>query len=204
MRPPVARCLVALVLGSTIFGADAAAQKAPARSHFWLEIGAGWGGVRIGCGGCPDVTTASGSIAHLRLGGSISDNVLLGVETFGFADEEFSFSDEDSTAVAENSSLAVVVLWYPWHSRLFLKGGVGIAGGRFTVQPETGPPVIAEGEGVGLTFGVGYDFPLSRRFALTANLAAYITAIGDIALNGRVVDDVIPTLYQVGIGFTFR
>ncbi len=196
--------LAAVALGSVAPTPSLSGQKPPARSHFWLEIGAGWGGVRIGCGGCPDVTTASGSISHLRLGGSITDNVLLGVEAFGFSDEEFSFSDDDSTVVAENSSLAAVVLWYPWRNGIFLKGGVGIAGGRFTVQPDSGEAVIAEGEGVGLTFGVGYDFPLSRRFALTANLAAYITAIGDISLNGRVVDDVIPTLYQVGIGFTFR
>ena len=51
---------------------------------------------------------------------------------------------------------------------------------------------------------LGFDRPISRKFALTANLAANITAIGDVIVNGQVVDDVIATAYQFSIGFVFR
>ena len=44
----------------------------------------------------------------------------------------------------------------------------------------------------------------SRRIALTANLATYVTAVGDIVLPTRRVDDVIATIYELGIGFTIR
>ncbi len=64
--------------------------------------------------------------------------------------------------------------------------------------------MIAEGVGVGLTFGLGWDFAISRKFAITANAAAFITAIGDLVLPSGTVDDVIATMYVVSIGFTVR
>jgi hypothetical protein len=100
--------------------------------------------------------------------------------------------------------VAAVVLWFPWRSGAFLKGGVGIADGTFSATPEPGAPVITEGIGVGLTFGLGYDLPLSRTFAITANAAAFIAAIGDIVLPSGVVDDVIATMYVFAIGLTVR
>ena len=57
---------------------------------------------------------------------------------------------------------------------------------------------------MGLTFGAGWDWSVSRKFALTANVATYVVAVGDIVLPGQRVDDVIATMYQAAIGFTFR
>ncbi len=57
---------------------------------------------------------------------------------------------------------------------------------------------------MGLTFGAGWDLAISRKFAITANVAAYVTAVGDVVLPGRRVDDVIATMYQGAIGFSFR
>lgn len=34
--------------------------------------------------------------------------------------------------------------------------------------------------------------------------AAFITAIGDVQVNGAAVDDVIPTMYQLGVGLVLR
>jgi hypothetical protein len=180
-----------------------AAQR-PHRTGFWLELGSGPGAVRIGCGGCADVTLAGGTTGMLRLGGVLSDKVLLGVEAFGFTDERFGLAANDTSVTADNSSLAAVVLWYPWRSGIFLKGGVGVAGGQFTVKADTGQGAVNEGTGVGLTFGFGFDLPVSRRFALTADAAAYITAIGDVRVHGVLVDDVIPTMYQLSVGVVWR
>jgi len=54
------------------------------------------------------------------------------------------------------------------------------------------------------SFGTGWDWSISRKFAVTANVGAYVTAVGDTVLTGRRVDDVIATMYQAAIGFTFR
>jgi hypothetical protein len=182
----------------------AVAAQNPHRNRFWLELGGGPGAIRIGCGGCPGVTTSSGSTGYFRLGGSLSEKVLLGVETFGFTDETFQFTDQDPAFVAENETLVAVVLWYPWRGGVFLKGGVGLAGGRFTVATDSGATAVAQGVGVGLTLGVGFDYPISRRLALTANAATFITGIGDLRIGPALVDDVIPELYQLSIGLALR
>jgi hypothetical protein len=188
---------------TALLGARAEAQH-PHRSGFWLDLSSGPGAVRIGCGGCADVTVAGGTTGDIRLGGTLSDEVLFGVEIFGFTDERFGFAAHDTSITAESSSLSAVVLWYPWHGGIFLKGGVGLAGGRFTVKADTGQGAVNEGNGVGLTFGLGFDLPISRRLALSANAAAFITAIGDVRVQGVLIDDVIPTMYQLGVGFVLR
>lgn len=193
-----------LVCAATVvLTAEAAAQR-PHRSGLWVEFGSGPAHARVGCSGCEDVTRGSGSAGYLRIGGVLSDRVLLGVESFSLIDHAFGFAADDRSIVAENASVAAIVVWYPWRSGFFFKGGVGLAGGEFTVEPDSEAPIVSEGVGVGLTFGMGLDVPISRRFALTGSAGTWITAIGDVVLPTAIVDDVIATLYAVTIGFTIR
>ena len=55
-----------------------------------------------------------------------------------------------------------------------------------------------------MTFGVGYDLNLSRRFALTATGAANVAAIGDLVLPTVTIDDAIASMYHLTIGLTVR
>ena len=174
------------------------------RRGLWFELGSGPGAVRIGCGGCEDARFASGSSGYLRVGGTISNNVLLAVEAYGFDDNAFGFVKGDTSIVASDATLTLSVLWYPWRNGVFLKGGAGLASGDFTVTPDTGAVLEAVGVGVGMTFGLGYDWKISRKYALTVNAAAYITAIGDIKIANNFVDDVIAEMYQLTVGFTIR
>lgn len=196
-----AAMLLALGLGAP---AALEAQKNPHRQGLWGEIGNGPTRFRIGCSSCSGVTTSGGHGSILRIGGTLSHKVLLGVETFGFLDKAFGFDPDDTTLVAEHGSLMGVVLWYPWRAHFYVRGGAGLSAGDFTVASDSGPPVIASGAGVGLSFGLGFDVPISRKFALSAQLGAYITAIGDIVLPTRTVDDVIPTMYTMQFGLIFR
>lgn len=204
----VVACVIGLVLAGT---RDAHPQnpiprtRNPHRSGLWGEFGGGPARIRIGCGGCDTTTTAAGGGGYLRIGGTISRKVLLGIESYTFTDNTFGFSEEDTTIVAQNETVAAIVMWYPWRAHFFLKGGVGVAQGRFTVQDSTGTPTVADGTGVGITFGLGFDMPISRKFAITANIGSYITAIGDIQIPPALtIDDVIPTTYLISIGLTFR
>jgi len=199
----IGRAAAAAALVVTLLADGAAAQR-PHRTGLWFELGSGPAAVRVACAGCADVSFEAGSGGYLRLGGVLSDRVLLGVEAFGFDDEAFGFIEGDTTFVAETGTVAAVVLWFPWRSGAFLKGGVGLAEGSFTTTPTPGSPVIAEGVGVGLTFGLGWDVAISRKFAITANAAAFITAIGDLLLPVGTVEDVIATMYVLSIGFTVR
>jgi hypothetical protein len=170
----------------------------------WAELGAGPGRVRIACSGCTDeVVAASGLTSYFRIGGTVSDHVVIGVEVFSFLDRAFGFSPSDSATTAETATATVVVMWFPGRRGLFFKGGVGLAGGQFSI-PGTAGADTSSGGGIGLTFGFGWDFSISRRFAITTNFAAYVTAVGDLVVPGQRVDDVIATMYQGSIGFTVR
>jgi len=169
----------------------------------WVELGAGPGRVRIACSGCTDVVVASAPSSYLRIGGTVSDRVLIGVEVFASLDRAFGFSRGDTTTTAETATATVVVLWFPSRRGFFFKGGVGLASGQFTV-PGTAGVDTSNGGGIGLTYGFGWDFAISRKLAFTTNLAAYVTAVGDVVLPGRRIDDMIATMYQGSIGFTVR
>jgi hypothetical protein len=140
----------------------------------------------------------------LRIGGTVSDHAVIGVEVFTFLDRAFGFAPEDSTTTAETGTIAVVLLWFPGRHGLFFKGGVGGAFGQFSLP--TGPAQVdtSTGGGMGLTFGAGWDWSISRKLAITLNGGVFVTALGDVALPSRRVDDVIATMYQLSIGLTFR
>ncbi|MFN2570169.1 MAG: hypothetical protein ABR537_00960 [Gemmatimonadales bacterium] len=176
----------------------------PHRSGLWGEFGFGPGRVRVACAGCTDVVSASGQTSYLRIGGTVSDHVLVGFEAFSLLDRPFPFSLADSATTAQTATATVVILWFPGRHGLFLKSGVGVAGGRYVIRTSPTQTDTSSGAGIGLTFGAGWDWSISRKFAVTANLGAYVTALGDIVLPGRRVDDVIATMYQGAIGFSFR
>lgn len=182
-----------------------AAAQTPARSRLWAESGLGTGTMRIGCTGCDEVTIGYGTSSFLRLGGTISRRVLMGLEVFAFNDKSVVVPIGTPQAVdAENAAISAVVLWYPGSGAVFLRGGLGLARGTFTVTPPTGPAITTTNEGSALSAGVGLDVPLWSWFAVTANLASYVSAIGDVRLPGGVIDDVIATTYHASIGFTIR
>lgn len=198
------RTLCGIALG-VLLAAPAWAQRPrrPHRGGLWGEIGVGPGRIRVACSGCTDVVAAGGTTSYLRIGGTASDRVLIGFEAFAFLDRAFAFSLGDSIRTAETATATLVVIWFPSRRGLFVKGGVGIAGGQFIFPGTTGADT-SSGAGIGLTFGGGWDFAISRKFAVTMNFAAYVTAVGDVVLPGRRIDDVIATMYQGAIGVTFR
>lgn len=180
------------------------AQESRPRPGLWTEISGGVGFIRMGCGGCNEPVTANGGQGFLRIGGTVSPKALLGLELAGFGDDTFGFERGDTTIAAAAASVAVIVLWYPWRSRFFIKGGTGLGTGAFVLTDSLGTTSEVEANGVSLTFGVGFDLPISRKFALTGNAGLWINGIGDVVLPTTTIDDVLPTFYSITIGFTFR
>lgn len=179
----------------------------PHRSGLWGELGSGAGYVRLTCSGCTSVIEANGGTGYGRIGGVISDHVLIGFEAFSLLDNAFGFNPQDSAATVETGTAAIIVMWYPGRHGLFFKGGVGAAFGQFSIPADSAGTIQADtslGEGIGLTFGIGWDVAISRKFAITANAALFVTAVGDVVLASRRVDDLIASTYNVSVGFTFR
>src|SRR5262249_55355315 len=157
------------------------------RRGLWGEFGGGPGYVRLACSGCNDVVGASGATSYLRIGGVISRNVVIGFEAFSLLDDAFGFTPQDSGATAETGTAAIIIMWYPGSHGLYFKGGVGAAFGQFSIPADSGALAAdtSTGGGMGLTFGVGWDVAISRKFAITGNAAAFVTALGDVVAGGR-------------------
>lgn len=194
--------LALLLIGVLWPGGDAAAQRV--REGFWAEVTAGTGTVRNTCAGCPGVRVGFGSTRAFRVGGALNRRVLVGVEALSFQSPEVALGPGVEPVEAEHWSLVPVVMWYVGGSGFFLKAGAGLTRGTFTVSSGSGAGVSVEQSGSGLTFAVGFDVAVMRWFALTANLGTYVTAIGDVEVDGQLVDDVITTMYEAGFGITLR
>lgn len=195
--------MLALASASLPATAEVAGQTY-VRSGFWVEGAWGAGTVRSACSACADVTVAYGTSTHLRIGTALAPRALVGLELFALHSTDLVLAPGAQPVDAENGSIIPMVLWYAGPSGVFLKGGIGLARGTFTVSPASGTPVTTERSGLAITFGIGYDLAVARRFALTANLGMNVTAIGDVPLDGTSVDDVIATVYEAAVGITLR
>lgn len=195
---------LAWIVAALLATARAVAAQGELRQGFWLEGSTGTGTVRNSCAGCPGITVGYGSSNHLRIGGSLNRRLLVGVELFALRSSKITLASGAPPVDAENISVAPIVIGYIGHSGFFLKGGAGLTRGNFTVRPESGEPVTTRRTGSGLTFGVGLDIKLLRWLAMTVTLDTYVAAVGDVYVEDVLVDDIIATVYEAGIGLTLR
>jgi hypothetical protein len=159
--------LLALVLATT-----ASAQQAQTRQGFWIGGGLGYGS--LGCNGCDRLGGVSG---YFKLGGTLRQNILLGVETNGWTKSEFG-----QTMTMGNMSGAAY--WYPMPTNgLFLKAGVGYS-------------VVDDGfvnqSGLGLLGGLGYDIRVGKNLSMTPVANWFRGSYDAGALN----------VIQIGLGVT--
>jgi len=142
----------ALLLIATL-AAPAEAQGNPqTREGFWISFGFGFGS--LGCDDCDE--RQGGTNGYLRMGGTLSQKLLIGGEANVWTKSE-------SGATLTVSNVGPVLFFYPNPTGgLFLKGGLGLS----NVELELGNFSVDE-SGVGLTLGLGYDARVGRNFALT-------------------------------------
>lgn len=138
--------LLAVLVATT-----ASAQQAQTRQGFWIGGGLGYGS--LGCDGCDRVGAPSG---YLKLGTTIRQNILLGVETNGWTKSELG-----NRLTMGNISGAVY--WYPMVSNgLFVKAGAGLS-----VLDASSTVGAGSESGFGVLGGVGYDVRVSRNLSIT-------------------------------------
>ena len=134
--------LLTVLLASTAF-----AQQAQTRQGFWIGGGLGYGS--LGCEGCDRMGAPSG---YLKLGGTLRQNILLGVETNGWTKSELG-------ARLTMGNVSGAVYWYPMVTNgLFVKAGAG-----YSVLDDS----FASTSGFGLLGGVGYDVRVGRNLSVT-------------------------------------
>ncbi|MDH4132673.1 MAG: porin family protein [Gemmatimonadota bacterium] len=181
------KALLVFALLGLVTSAATAQDESSRRSGFWLNVGFGWGSADFNCDGC-DTDRESGVSGQFALGGTLSPQFLIGVESNGW------YKDENSVE-SMLGTFAAVAYYYPSATgNLFVKGGLGFASYRF----ENGGS--ADDTGFGLLGGVGYDIPIGGKFSITPVATFQYGIMGDA--NGA--EGVSQNILSLGATFTLH
>ena len=177
--------------------AAAPAQERP-RSGWWLDAGAGYGRLSLRCTGCAPAGTEHGVTVTATFGRSLSRRAVLGLEGQVWSSWESGPHDQVR-------SLTVVVQWYPFlREHLFVRAGTGIVQGPVVLSGSAPQSQSVKGTGVGLTLGVGWDFPLDPHVAIAVQAASHVAALGDLDFGGYVMQDAIAYVTRFAVALVFR
>ena len=170
---------------------------ADAQSGVWVSVGGGAARNRVSCVSCEDITHHWGASGFVRVGGVASRNVLVGGELHFW---QSTIEDQDVYL----RGLQAVVLWYPSPPGGFF-GHAGLGLSRIRNSFDVGGEVVRGGEtGLGVTAGIGWDFPLGKGIWLTPRAASVVVPVATIDTPSGPLDNVVSTLYRFELGLTFR
>ena len=163
-------------------------QLKHARKGFWIGLGLGYGSLGLSYENL-DFDREGGFSGMLKLGGTLSQNLLIGIQSNGWTKTE-------NDATLTFGVLAAVAQFYTGsNSGLYFVGGAGLGTftGSYSGESETKT-------GFGWVVGTGYDLRLGSNFSLTP----YFNFLGssfDIFGTG---DKVGVNLFQLGLAANFH
>lgn len=181
------RAAMAAALLLALAATPVSAQRQAVHDGFWISFGFG-GGTAFG-DDAYDGDSKFGGAGFLRMGGSPSQQLLIGGEMIGWG------TDQDNVVVGRGA-LMFTAMYYPSpRGGFYLKGGAGFAGRSSELTIDLGGGTVAtitdEGKGgIGLGAGLGYDIQVARNFFLTPAL--------DFVYTGTEGDGASLLLFTVG------
>jgi hypothetical protein len=155
-----AKVISGLVLAWALASAGPASAQLRERKHegFWIGFGVG-GGRNLTK--TLDGAELTGGAVYLRMGGTPSEQVLIGGEVVGW-------SRVENGATLQRGNATFTVILYPQRDGdIFLKAGIG--GSSQQVRFSGGGGTSTQ-TGAGETLGIGTDIRLGRNVYLTPNL----------------------------------
>ncbi len=187
---------IALLLSAllVLWSRPLSAQVSDPREGLWWGLGLDYGWVNVSCDIC-DGSRGAGLSATARLGGTISQSLLLGGEVNGWTNSEEGVDEY-------LGSFSAVALWYLTpDGSFYLKGGFGYMSYRIDDEENA-----LTSSGFGPQVGAGYEFRVSRSFSIQPYMNAIITLpTGNLDFNGdREASEVSLGLFQVGLGVTWH
>jgi opacity protein-like surface antigen len=184
------RWLMLLVLLGLLPARPVLAQGNLEHRGFYFGIGLGIGWAKLG-GDFSDGESQSGLSGHLRLGGTVKPNLLLGGETNGWFDSEDGIDNSWG-------SLMGTVTYYPGEKLpLFVKGGAGY----MTTSGTDGFDDYGSNH-FAFQVGAGYDIKVGSNKAITV-VANLIQGLGgSFDVSGVEFGDASPRIIQVGAAFS--
>jgi hypothetical protein len=193
------RRVLVLGMGLVVLPAvDAWAGHPQARQGFWIGFGAGYGSASVGCDDCETEDREGSITGYFKLGGTLSDRVLLGVESNAWVKNE---EGGDLTL----ANVSGVVYFYPQPSSgFFLKAGVGLSYLDISVREDSFSSSLDK-TGFGFLAGAGYDLRVGRNISITPSVNYYYGKPGDVAFQGEVLlGSFHHNVFDFVIGVTFH
>ncbi len=190
------RFLAGLGVLALVGAGAAAAQRPQTREGFWIGFGFGYGSADASCetilgSPCGNADRQRGVTGFLKLGGTLSPNLLLGGAVNAWTKEDQGITETLGNVTAS-------VYFYPAPANgFFLTGGLGFS----SYQASDGGTI--DGNGWGFTAGLGYDIRVGRNVSLTPNVNFVYGAVGDIE-KGAAATGWKQNIFDVGLGVTFH
>jgi hypothetical protein len=169
------------------------AQGVAARRGFWLGGGAGIGSARLSCTVCRAGRDGGGS-GYLRLGATITPQILIGGEAIAW------YHSESDVSFFLGSVQAVVMLYPMVRSGFFVKSGFGLA--QYSAKDPTNK---ISSQALAMQVGVGYEMAVGRSMSIVPFANFLGTTGADVRFNDTVSGLGAKTsLMQVGVGLTLH
>jgi hypothetical protein len=146
-----------MLLAVTATAQLAAQTRQLERQGFFIGGGLGYGSLGLTCDlGCSGLGREGGVSGFIHLGGAVSQQLLLGVESNGWYKKQ-------NGATVTMGTLTATAIGYPSKTvGFFVRGGAGIG----MLHADDGTDSASD-TGFGGSAGLGYDIPIGSRTALT-------------------------------------
>jgi hypothetical protein len=158
-RSAIAAGVLCLFTVGTAYAQEAGEEQAR-RTGFWLGFGAGSG---WNITEAPNIDQRPrGTAAYLRVGGTLTQQVLLSGEFIGRA-----ITQGDTTVARVNVTLSMML--FPSRTGgFFFKGGIGVS--SVGTSSNDGPAPLSSNQGLALTAGAGFDWRVGGNLYVTPNV----------------------------------
>lgn len=164
------------------------AQRLHDRRGLWVGLGLGVGSARATCSVCG--TRETGAAMHARLGGTISQKFLVGVEGNGWL-QNGATSDRSLLILA-----ALGILYPSSNYRLHLEAGIG--GYRY-VEADTATELSTQG--LALQVGAGFDLRITRGLSLAPSVTLIASGFGNPTRRDKATGARLPLLSDMTVQY---
>lgn len=151
------------------------------RHGFWIGVGGGLGSADATCDDCGEGDRENGGVGYLKLGGTLSERLLLGGEMNVWTKEQ-----EGVTLNLYNATATLT--FYPQASSgFFLKGGVGVGFVDTQIRENSTTITVDMGTGLGLLAGAGYDLRVGKNISITPAVNFWYGQPGDLKFGSETL-----------------
>jgi hypothetical protein len=167
------------------------------RRGFWIGFGFGYGSAGLGCDDCDFDEREGAFTGYVKLGGTLSERLLLGLETNAWIEQE-------GTSTLTLGSMTGTVTFYPRASSgFFLKAGAGAS--YIDMEDRFGDVAVSVDKvGWGVLAGIGYDVRVGRNVSITPSVNYYYGQPGDLDFGGELVRGLSQDVVEFVVGVTFH